>query len=201
MPTPPKAFSTAKIGAMTMPASTGTTRLSTRTWTGVPSIMGVVPLRPRLRLQLQLQLQQPLRLRRLRPLPSPRPLPHLQQTKHQQPVVPTPVVTVTPAPTAALESVALPTTLARGTSTYGQVTVNCHGVTIGTTRLKASHLNSNTSPLFGASPRFIQTTGTRPSRQQPPVLGPAISCHSTNLTMWARRTWTSVPPSQRSTST
>ena len=183
-----------------MPASTGTTLLSTKTWTGVPSTMGVVPLRPRPRLQLQLQLQlklqQPLHLpRRLRPLPSPRPLTHLPRIKHQQPAV-----TVTPAPTAAPESVVLPTTRARGISTYGQATVNCHGVTIGTTRLKASHLDSNTSPLFGARPRFIPTTGTRPSKPQPPVLGPAISCHSTNLTMWARRTWTSVLPSQPSTS-
>ena len=203
MPTPRKAFSTAKTGAMTMPASTGTTRLSTRTWTGIPSIMVVAPLRPRarLQLQLQLQLQQLLRLpRRLRPLPSPRPLPHLSRIKHQRPAAPTPAVTVTLAATAAPESVVLPTTLARGISTYGQATVNCHGVTIGTTRLKASPLGSNTSPLFGDRPRSIQTTGTPPSKQQPPVLGPAISCRSTNLTMWARRTWTSVPPSQLSTS-
>ena len=203
MPTQRKAFSTAKTGAMIMPASIGTTRLSTRTWTGVPSIMEVAPLRPRPRLQLQLQLrlQQPLRLpRRPRPLPTPRPLPHLSRIKHQQRAAPTRAATVTQAPTAAPESVVLPTTLARGISTYGQATVNCHGVTIGTTRLKASHLNSNTSLLFGVPPRFIQTTGTRPSKQQPPALGPAISCHSTNLTMLARRTWMSVPRSQLSTS-
>ena len=197
MPTPRKAFSTAKTGAMTMPASTGTTLLSTRTWTGVPSIMVVVPLRPRPRLQLQRQLRLP---RRLRPLLSPRPLPHLPQIKHQQPAAPTPAVTVTPAPPAAPESVVLPTTLARGISTYGQATANCHGATIGTTRLKASHLNSNTFPLFGARPRSIPTTGTRPSKPQPPVPAPTTSCHSTNPTMWARRTWTSVPPSRISTS-
>lgn len=205
MPTPRKAFFTAKTGAMTMPASTGTTLLSTRTWTGLPSIMVVVPLRPRPRLQHQhqhqLQLQHPLRLpRRLRPLPSPRLLPHLPRIKHQQPAAPTPAVTVTQAPPAAPESVVLPTTLARGISTYGQATVNCLGATIGTTRLKASLLNSNTSPLFGARPPFTPTIGTPPSKQQPRVPGPTISCHSTNPTMWARRTWTSVPPSRASTS-
>ena len=207
---PRKAFSTAKTGAKTMPASIGTTLLSTRTWTGVPSIMVVVPLRrrPRLRLRLgrQLQLQLQLQLqqlpRRLRPLPTPRPrpLPHLPQIKHQPLAAPTPAATVTPAPTAALESVVSPTTLAREISTYGQATVNCHGVTIGATRLKASLLDSNTSPLFGAWPPFIPATGTRPSKPQPPVLGPAISCHSTNLTIRARPTWTLVPPSRASTS-